>query len=87
MAAEHHETLDEAIATFVRDGLEREGPVTGWVLCVSHMRYVDDDPVYGWDYATGPQTDLVRAVGLVETVRIDIPGVVARAAAPSQDDE
>lgn len=84
--SEARDRLDEAIAVFVRDGLGRSGPVTGWTLCVSHMRYTDDDPVFGWDYACGPQTDLVRALGLLDVVRIDIEGTVARAATPDDDE-
>lgn len=81
-----HEELDEAIGKFVRDTLEREGPVTGWVLCVSHMKYTDDEPIYGWDYSCGPQTDLVRAIGLLEVVRADVDGTVRRAAEPDDED-
>lgn len=81
------EELDEAVGKFVRETLEREGPVTGWVLCLSHMHYADDEPIYGWDYSCGPQTDLVRAIGLLEVVRTDIDGTVSRAAAPDDDDE
>lgn len=65
------EQLDEAVRRFAGEGLARQGVVTGWVLQVSTSRFLDNgDPAWAWDYSVGPDTDLIRAVGLVESARL-----------------
>lgn len=84
---ERIDALDAEIGCFVREQLEREGPVTGWVLCLSTAHFDDDgETVYGWDYVVGPQTDVIRSFGLVNTVKIDLESVIWRAATPKDVD-
>lgn len=62
--------LDEKIRAYTAENLERQGLVTGWVLCVASSRIDDDgDLLYAYDYSCGPDTELIRAVGLVELCR------------------
>jgi hypothetical protein len=61
------EELDDQVRKFTSTNLERGGVVTGWVLFVASSR-IDDDGEMCWayDYSVGPDTDLMRAVGLVK---------------------
>jgi hypothetical protein len=71
--------LDALVSRYVREVLGRPGLVTGWVLCVSRMHDLDDgDTAYGWDHTVGPQTDLVRSLGLLDVVSEDIREMVRR---------
>lgn len=71
MAHERMEALDTEIGRYVHEKLEREGPVTGWVLNAATSRLDDDgDPMYGWDDISGPQTNFMTAVGLVRAAQI-----------------
>lgn len=65
--------LDDDVRRFVGKQLKREGVVTGWVLAVASSRFDDDgDVCYAWDYSVGPDTDLIRAVGLIEAARLSM---------------
>ena len=62
--------LDDAIRALTAKQLRREGVVTGWVLFVASSRFDDDgDLAYAYNYSVGPDTDMMRAVGLVELGR------------------
>lgn len=62
--------LDEAVRRFTAQNLDREGVVTGWVLMVASSRFDDDGEIlHAYDYSVGPDTDLMRAIGLVELGR------------------
>ena len=62
--------LDDLVRKFSATNLDRTGVVTGWVLCVASSRIDDDgDLCHAFDYSVGPDTDLMRAVGLIELCR------------------
>jgi hypothetical protein len=64
------EAVDEQVRRFTAEALEREGVVTGWVLMIASSRFDEDgDLCHAYDYSVGPDTDLMRAVGLVELAR------------------
>lgn len=73
------EALDAAIRQFLAENCKRTGVLTGWILLSSHSRYNDNGQMFwSYDYNCGPDTDLIRAAGIMELCRDMMKGHILR---------
>jgi len=64
------EELDEKVKEYTANNLQAKGIVTGWVIGIATARFLDDgDASYQVKYSCSPDTDMVRAVGIVDLVK------------------
>lgn len=64
------EALDAAVKAFFAADPDDDGMCSGWVLMYNRVQYRSDgDIAYSTGYATSPDCDVPRSVGIVELGR------------------